>query len=365
MATPIDPLPPQEVAAVLAAPTLPLVKRDRLIFAYHGPADGVQLVHWVRPWPGDLAFEPIAGTELWCLSIAVAPGSRIEYKLHVRRGGDSHWITDPLNERLAHDPFGANSVAYAWGYSPPPWTEHCVGTPRGRLEPIDVEPSGLPGPRTSQVYLPANFSPNERYPVLVFHDGDDYVRYSSLLAVLDRLIAARDIPPLIAVLTSPVLRDEEYAANPAHASYLVENLLPAVERQFSIATERRVLIGASLGAVSALATASWYPDAFFGLLLQSGSFVSHELHGHGRGELFRPVVKWLGEFRAARGLVASRAFVTCGLYESLVDQNRLLYPVLATRVEAIEYREARDGHNWQNWRDRLREGLTWLLRETP
>ena len=24
------------------------------------------------------------------------------------------------------------------------------------------------------------------------------------------------------------------------------------------------------------------------------------------------------------------------------------------------YVEARDGHNWENWRDRLRDGLAWL-----
>jgi enterochelin esterase family protein len=26
----------------------------------------------------------------------------------------------------------------------------------------------------------------------------------------------------------------------------------------------------------------------------------------------------------------------------------------------VRYVEARDGHNWENWRDRLRDGLTWL-----
>ena len=25
------------------------------------------------------------------------------------------------------------------------------------------------------------------------------------------------------------------------------------------------------------------------------------------------------------------------------------------------YEEARDGHNWENWRDRLRSGLSWLF----
>ena len=26
----------------------------------------------------------------------------------------------------------------------------------------------------------------------------------------------------------------------------------------------------------------------------------------------------------------------------------------------VRYVESRDGHNWENWRDRLREGLSWL-----
>ena len=28
---------------------------------------------------------------------------------------------------------------------------------------------------------------------------------------------------------------------------------------------------------------------------------------------------------------------------------------------AVHYTEARDGHNWENWRDRLREGLSWVF----
>ena len=27
----------------------------------------------------------------------------------------------------------------------------------------------------------------------------------------------------------------------------------------------------------------------------------------------------------------------------------------------VRFVEARDGHNWENWRDRLREGLSWLF----
>ena len=33
---------------------------------------------------------------------------------------------------------------------------------------------------------------------------------------------------------------------------------------------------------------------------------------------------------------------------------------MSTGME-VRYVEARDGHNWENWRDRLREGLSWLF----
>ena len=28
---------------------------------------------------------------------------------------------------------------------------------------------------------------------------------------------------------------------------------------------------------------------------------------------------------------------------------------------AVRYVEKRDGHNWENWRDRLQDGLSWLF----
>ena len=50
-----------------------------------------------------------------------------------------------------------------------------------------------------------------------------------------------------------------------------------------------------------------------------------------------------------------------------IDDSRLfvtggsLVPLLQSTGMAVRYTEARDGHNWENWRDRLREGLSWLF----
>ena len=53
--------------------------------------------------------------------------------------------------------------------------------------------------------------------------------------------------------------------------------------------------------------------------------------------------------------------MSCGVYESLIYENRSLAPLLQRSGMEIRYREARDGHNWENWRDRLRDGLSWLF----
>ena len=59
--------------------------------------------------------------------------------------------------------------------------------------------------------------------------------------------------------------------------------------------------------------------------------------------------------------VSERVFVTCGVYESLIYENRSLVPLFDSTGMQVKFVEARDGHNWENWRDRLREGLSWLF----
>ena len=44
-----------------------------------------------------------------------------------------------------------------------------------------------------------------------------------------------------------------------------------------------------------------------------------------------------------------------------IYENRSIVPVLQSTGMDVRYTEASDGHNWENWRDRLREGLSWLF----
>ena len=121
-------------------------------------------------------------------------------------------------------------------------------------------------------------------------------------------------------------------------------------------------MGASFGAVAAFSTA-WRAPGFYGrLLLESGSFAFTDIgKAHRRGPVFDPVVDFVNRFRSRPIVVTEKMFVSCGTYEPLIYENRSLVPLLQSTGMEVRYVEARDGHNWENWRDRQREGLSWLF----
>ena len=125
--------------------------------------------------------------------------------------------------------------------------------------------------------------------------------------------------------------------------------------------QARGLIGASFGGVAALHAAWRYPKLYGNLLLQSGSFAFSDIGRHQRGPVFNPVVRFMNEFREQPGWPADKIYMSCGIYESLIYENRSLVPCLQRQGIAVRFEEARDAHNWENWRDRMRNGLSWLF----
>jgi len=356
--------PPTRAAldAFLAAHAVPLVAPEGVTFLYHGEADAVFLRMFISGLPAAQPLERAAGSELWILTLALPEGSRFEYKLEVKRGAMSEWILDPLNPLKASDPFGANSVCQGYGYVPPEWTLPDGGARTGAFEGLPIDSRHL-GPRHVELYLPARFRRTRRYPLLVLHDGGDYCRYAQLKTVLDNLIHRLEIPPLVVALTESPDRLREYVGHDAHADFLVEELVPAIAARVPLDPDpaARCAMGASLGGVAALHAAWRHPGVFGRLLLQSGSFAFTDIGENRRGPAFEPVVRFMNAFRARPGRPADKIYVSCGIYESLIYENRSLVPLLQAARVQVRYEEARDGHNWQNWRDRLRAGLTFLF----
>ncbi|MBX7100378.1 MAG: hypothetical protein K1X89_21855 [Myxococcaceae bacterium] len=353
----------EAVDAFLRAHSFPLVEGPSITFVFRGEAEAIHLKHWVFGLPSSQQLARIEGTDLWYLTLELPGGSRVEYKLEVVRHGHGEWIQDPLNANKARDPFGANSVAHGEGYEIPTWIHPDPESKPGKVDELSFD-SPTFGRRGVGLYVPARFRNTRRYPLLVVHDGHDYMRYAALGSVLDNLMHRLEIPEIIVALTSSPNRLGEYANDERHARYLTDELVPFLERALPIDArpQARCLMGASFGGVAALSTA-WRRPGFYGkLLLQSGSFAFTDIGDRNhRGPLFDPVVAFMNQLRARPKAVSERVFVSCGMYESLIYENRSLVPLLKSTGMDVRFVEARDGHNWENWRDRLREGLSWLF----
>lgn len=354
---------PEALTTFLADHSFPLVEGPEVTFVYRGDVRAVSLQHWLYGLESSLPFTRIEGSDVWYLVLTMRRESRVEYKFLVDHGDRRELVRDPLNPHLAHDPFGANSVCHTDRYLVPEWTLPDPDARPGHIEERAFASEAFGEVRSLKIYVPARFRETRRYPLLVAQDGSDYLRFSALKTVLDNLIHRLEIPPMIVALSDPRDRLTEYAADERHARHIATELVPAVSELYPIVDTpgARGLMGASFGAVAALSTAVRHPGVFGRLFLQSGSFAFTDIGRSQRGPAFEPVVRFVNEFRDAPVKPAERIAMSCGIYESLIYENRTMLPVLQQTGAEVLFHEARDSHNWENWRDRMRDGLSWLF----
>jgi enterochelin esterase family protein len=288
----------------------------------------------------------------------------VEYQFELRRG--DHWerFNDPANPRVARSPMGSSSVCFSSGYEVPDWTAYDPEARPGELHQLTLHSQAQRRDNRVDIYLPARFRTSVRYPLLIVHDGGDFLEYAGMKTVLDNLIHRLDMAETIVAFTHPGDRLKEYPNSGPHARWIARELIGELESRLPLVSQPsgRCLMGSSFGAVASLSTAVRYPGTFGSLLLQSGSFVFTDVgEDHGGGPAFDPVVKFMNRYRARPTRVADRLFISCGVFEPLIVPNRSMLPVFTDTGMRVNYVESRDGHNWESWRDRLRDGLSWIF----
>jgi len=143
------------------------------------------------------------------------------------------------------------------------------------------------------VYAPANADKTKPLPVMIFQDGNGFVRENGAwhaTIVLDNLIADKSIPPMLAVFIDPGVmpapgqnqmarynRSYEYdATSDKYARFLAEEILPEIGKSHNLSKDPndRGLAGSSSGAIAAF-TAAWYrPDQFRRVISFIGSYTN-------------------------------------------------------------------------------------------
>ena len=169
------------------------------------------------------------------------------------------------------------------------------------LSQFTVSSTALGGPRRIQVYLPPSYleQTNRRYPVLYLHDGQNvfstagpYVAFGwgnwELDKTVDRLSRSNRMQEIIMVaVDNSTNRLHEYSGilEPAvgatndgafsrYAEFLIKELKPRIDQEYRTRTNasQTASLGSSLGGLSSLALAWYYPGTFGGAGCLSSSF---------------------------------------------------------------------------------------------
>ena len=182
-------------------------------------------------------------------------------------------------------------------------------------------------------------------------------------STLDNLIAAGQIPPLVAVLPEVIdveTRVRELACNDAFLAFLTRELLPWVAEDWAITDDpaRTIVAGQSLGGLTAAFAGLREPGRFGNILSQSGSFWWMS------GSEFHTDAEWLTQLYVRSPRLPLRFYVEVGLQEwVLLPPTRHFRNVLDAKGYEQIYREYNGGHDTLCWRGGLADGLIALCAE--
>ena len=164
----------------------------------------------------------------------------------------------------------------------------------GTLDPnnpktLIVDSHPQPYQRTITVYIPKQYKPGSQAPFIVMHDGPKLGESdSNLLGILDKVIADRRAPTMIAVMiqngggdAQGSERGLEYdTISGKFAEFIEAEVLPAVEKNASVKLTRkpdgRAVMGCSSGAAAAFTMAWFHPEWYHRVISYSGTFVNQQ-----------------------------------------------------------------------------------------
>jgi enterochelin esterase-like enzyme len=323
----------------------PLIEDSLATFVYRGRvALRVTVPSDINRWDTKAhAMKRMGETDLYYLTLELPRDARIDYKFHV----DGLWMMDPLNEVTVSGGFGPNSAFGMPDYVWPPEIAEADSAVRGRVEVHQFESKIILGPRKIQVYLPKGY-PAGTYPVVYVQDGGEYITLGSMVNVLDNIIHAGKIPPVVAVFIDPLDRNYEYHVNVDYERMLTNEILPLIRERYDVSTDpaKNAIMGASLGGAISFMIAMDNPEIFGKCASQSGAF------GIEDGRLLL-----MAEQGAKQDIAV---YLDCGTFGDLTEENRRMNEILMKKGYRVTYTEFNEGHSWGNWRAHIDDMLVFF-----
>jgi enterochelin esterase-like enzyme len=228
------------------------------------------------------------------------------------------------------------------------------------VELFEYDSSVTDARRKANVYLPAGYSPEHKYPVLYLLHGiagnhDEWTGYIHAHIILDNLMADGKMVPMIVVMPNgralhddrPPPQDKMFTPETVAGFYrferdLLECLIPAVQAKYSTYSDRehRALAGLSMGGGQALTFGFAHLDTFAWI----GAFSS------------APARKPLGEMipdPAALRRQLKLLYLSCGNKDGLFGGPQRLHVYLKEHDIPHIWNVDEHGHDGPAWANNL------------
>jgi enterochelin esterase family protein len=366
--------------------------QDRIVTFLWQTSGGTKSVALVSQMtkPTTCPMTRLLDTDLWYITLQLPANLRATYwflpsDLPASAKGAfdatrADYRSDPFNPKVfaffddKEDPTGlkmTHSVLELPNAAPQPWIEPQGYVSKGKVQLHQLQSRILGNERRVWVYSPAKYTAGlgQPYPLLVLFDGWAYARLIPTFTILDNLVAARVIPPVVVMLLDSLdaeTRSRELVFYKPFNDFLVTEFLPWALTQYAISTDpsQRIIGGSGTGGLAAAYAALEHPDVFGSVLSQSGAFTLLP-----KGE---PESSWLARQFFEREKLPLKFYLSVGTLEannfrelrgrpSTLAENRRMYEALRAKHYKVHYTEFSGGHDYINWQGMLAEGLMALL----
>ena len=324
-------------AAVIAVGLSGIALAEQHTFELNAPAAHyVYLAGEMTQWEKSKLPMRKSGDGLWRVTVDLGGGEWL-YKFIV----DGKWIADPAS--TDHDADGQGSQHSFLFVGAGDWQE-LPGVAKGRVETVMLESKAWGKSLKVNVYLPPDFAPGKRYPVLwLLHgsnmDADQWLKTGEVNRYMDNLISRGAIHPFVIVM--PSSQGVPYTGKSDR--FITEELRAWLAKTYGLEPSRTesAVAGMSMGGFGAFDLPLRHPDLYALSVALSGYFSDD----------------YIARLPPDRKL-PMQAILLCGSNDDLVGGNRRLAQALGERKLDFYYREDVGAHTWQYWSNRTVEMLT-------
>lgn len=211
------------------------------------------------------------------------------------------------------------------------------------------------------VYQPPEFDPSKAYPVLYLQHGmgeneTGWVHQGRANFILDRLINRGEVVPMLVVMCSGMVQMQGAYDKEIFPEFLVRDVIPYVERVYRVPGDKwhRAMAGLSMGSVHTSVATLTHPELF------------------GYAGLFSGFLRriWVEDQSHLAALDDAETFARdYRVFFRAIGQGDEFFPrfaedddIVAAKGVAMVRRIYQGGHDWQVWRQCLRDFLPLIFK---